>query len=113
MLFPLKPRKQPSAHQSSNRVRTKGSRKRISRKILCERLEDRRLLAADVLLADSFESGQWNGTWVEDSQNDWFDSSNRAFEGSHSAEVDGRATDAALTLADPIDLTTYDSAELT
>lgn len=113
MVFPLKPRKQPSAHHSSNHIRSKASRRRSSRRILCERLEDRRLLAADVLLADSFESGQWNGTWVEDSQNDWFDSSNRAFAGSYSAEVDGRATDAALTLADPIDLRAYDSAELT
>lgn len=79
----------------------------------CEQLEARRLLTVDVVLADSFEAGQWNDTWVEDSQNDWFDSSQRAVDGSYSAEIDGRATDAGLTLANPIDLSGYDSAELT
>ena len=76
-----------------------------------EQLEDRRLLA--VMFADSFEDGQWNNAWVEDSQNDWFDSSQRAVDGARSAEIDGRATDATLTLADPIDLSGVDTAELT
>ena len=65
------------------------------------------------LFSDSFENGQWNGLWVEDSQNDWFTSTQRATDGSYSAEVDGSATDATLTLANPIDLTPYGSAELT
>jgi Putative Ig domain len=64
------------------------------------------------LFSDSFEVGEWNGLWVEDSQNDWFRSTQRATEGSYSAEVDGRATDATLTMADPIDLTPYGSATL-
>ena len=67
----------------------------------------------DVLFSDSFENGQWNGQWVEDSQNDWFTATQRATLGSYSAEVDGRATNATLTVANPIDLTPYGSAELT
>lgn len=67
----------------------------------------------DVLFSDSFENGQWNGKFVQDSQNDWFTSTQRATLGSYSAEVDGRATDATLTVAQPIDLTAYGSAELT
>jgi hypothetical protein len=66
-----------------------------------------------VLFADSFEQGEWNGQWVEDSQNDWFRSTHRAFDGSYAAEVDGRATDATLTMANPLDLTSYGSAEIT
>ena len=50
---------------------------------------------------------------MEDSQRDWYDSTQRATDGSYSAEVDGRATDAALTMAKPIDMTLYGSAELT
>ena len=75
-------------------------------------LEKRQLLAADVLLADSFESGQWAGNWVEDSQNDWFTSSQRSTDGSSSAEIDGRASNATLTTSTPIDLSGYGSAEL-
>ncbi len=30
------------------------------------------------LFSDSFENGQWDGQWVEDSQNDWFTSTQRA-----------------------------------
>lgn len=86
---------------------------RMVSKSTYEKLEERRLLAADVLLFDSFEDGQWDNVWVEDAQNDWVDSSQRATEGSRSAEVDGRATDATLTLSNAIDLSTYDSAELT
>ena len=65
------------------------------------------------LFSDSFETGQWGGKWVEDSQNDWFTSTQRATEGSYAAEVDGRATDATLTLSSPVDLTPYGSAQLT
>jgi hypothetical protein len=75
------------------------------------------LLAADVLFADSFESGSnsndWNNAWVEDSQNDWFRSTQRSTDGNVSAEVDGRASNATLTISNPVDLTGYDSAELT
>ncbi len=65
-----------------------------------------------VVFSDSFENGQWNGLWVEDSQNDWFTSTQRATEGSHAAEVDGRATDATLT-ANSVDMNGYGNAELT
>lgn len=61
---------------------------------------------------DSFEVSEWNGLWVEDSQNAWFRSTQRATNGSHSAEVDGRATDATLTLAHAIDLSGKSSATL-
>ncbi|PAY17842.1 hypothetical protein CKO51_19305 [Rhodopirellula sp. SM50] len=76
-------------------------------------LERRHLLAAEVLLADSFEAGQWAGNWVEDSQNDWFTSSQRSTDGSSSAEIDGWASNATLTTSTPIDLSGYSSAELT
>ena len=66
-----------------------------------------------VLFSDSFENGQWNGKWVEDSQNDWFTSTQRATDGNYAAEVDGRATDATLTINNPVDMTPYGSAELT
>ena len=44
------------------------------------------------LFLDSFELGQWNGRWVEDSQNDWYTSTQRKTDGSYSAEVDGSAS---------------------
>lgn len=62
---------------------------------------------------DSFEVSEWNGLWEENSQNDWFRSKQRATEGSHSAEVDGRATDATLTMANAIDLSEKTNATLT
>lgn len=49
------------------------------------------------IFSDSFEVSEWNGLWSEDSQNDWFRSTQRAVNGSYSAEVDGRASDAKLT----------------
>ena len=49
------------------------------------------------VFSDSFENGEWNGLWAEDSQADWYDSTQRATDGSYSAEVDGPASDAALT----------------
>jgi uncharacterized repeat protein (TIGR02543 family) len=55
--------------------------------------------------ADSFEVSEWNGLWEEDRQNDWFRSTQRARDGSYSAEIDGWATDATLTMANSIDLT--------
>ncbi|MFC1716754.1 tandem-95 repeat protein [Candidatus Poribacteria bacterium] len=57
-----------------------------------------------VIFQDSFEAGQWNGLWIEDSQNDWYRSTQRAVDGSYSAEVDGSASDATLTMANPINL---------
>ncbi|MEZ6039525.1 MAG: Calx-beta domain-containing protein [Planctomycetaceae bacterium] len=76
-----------------------------------ESLETRQMLT--VLLADSFEVGEWNGNWVEDSQNDWARTSQRAADGSYAAEVDGSASNATLSLANPLDLASYGSAELT
>ena len=52
---------------------------------------------------DSFEVSEWNALWTEDRQNDWFRSSQRAVDGTRSAEVDGRANDARL-VSIPIDL---------
>ncbi|MGE3778056.1 MAG: Ig-like domain-containing protein [Pirellulaceae bacterium] len=81
-----------------------------------ESLEARQLLAADLLFADSFEGGgssnNWAGNWVEDSQNDWFRSSQRASDGGISAEVDGYAANATLSLASPVDLSGYQSSQL-
>jgi len=95
--------------------RSHNARKRARRRLQLEPLEDRRLLA--VLFADSFESGSnsndWVGNWVEDSQDDWFRSTQRATDGSYSAEVDGQARDATLTLSNPLDLSGYSSAQLT
>lgn len=65
------------------------------------------------LFADSFEVSEWNGLWVEDSQNDWRRQTQRATDGSWSAEVDGRATNATLTTANSIDLSNMQSATLT
>lgn len=49
------------------------------------------------VFSDSFENGQWNGLWTEDSQNDWLRATQRAIDGRYSARVDGRASDARLT----------------
>ena len=48
------------------------------------------------VFSDSFEVSEWNGLWTEDSQNDWFRSTQRATNGNFSAEVDGLASDASL-----------------
>ncbi|MDP3973261.1 MAG: PQQ-dependent sugar dehydrogenase [Candidatus Daviesbacteria bacterium] len=56
-----------------------------------------------ILFSDSFENGQWNGLWIEDVQNDWLTSTQRATNGSFSAEVDGLATNATITSI-PVDL---------
>ena len=69
------------------------------------------------LFADSFEQGSnsndWFGNWREDSQNDFFRSTQRATDGVRSAEVDGLANDATLTLASAINISGYSSATLT
>lgn len=85
----------------------------LRRRLRLESLEQRHLLSADLLFADSFEVGQWNGNWVEDSQNAWFRSTQKATDGSYSAAVNGTSNDATLTLADPLNLTPYETAELT
>ena len=66
----------------------------------------------EVVFEDSFEDGQWNGKWVVDGQADWNTSTQRASLGDASAEVDGRANDAALTMATPVDLSGYERASL-
>lgn len=64
-----------------------------------------------VAFEDSFEGGL--DKWEQDSQKDWFRSTQRKTDGSGSAEVDGRATDATLTMANAIDLSEKASATLT
>ena len=104
-----------STHRSrparkKRRIRLSGVKAR-NRRTRFEQLEDRHLLA--VLFSDSFENGQWDGNWGEDSQNDWFTSTQRSTDGSYSAEVDGSANNATLTMANPVDLSSQSSAELT
>ena len=64
------------------------------------------------LFSDSFENSEWDGLWIEDSQNDWFRSTQRSTAGTYSAEVDGRATNATLT-SGPIDLQGKTNATVT
>jgi len=66
-----------------------------------------------VMFSDSFEVGEWNGLWVEDSQNDWFRSTQRATDGSWAAEVDGSANNATLTIGSAINLSGMQTATLT
>lgn len=69
-----------------------------------------------LLFADSFEGPEWGGLWVEDAQNDWFVSTQRATDGSRSAEVDGFANNATLTLnnlGSPLDISAYENVTLT
>jgi len=61
---------------------------------------------------DSFEVSEWNGLWTEDSQNDWFRSTQRATNGSRSAEVDGSASNASLTSI-PVGLQGRSNARIT
>jgi VCBS repeat-containing protein len=105
------------AKNKSRKNRKRHSRRRMTqRPCLIEPLEDRQLLAANVLFADSFESGSnsndWAGSWVEDSQNDWFRSTQRATDGSHTAEVDGAAIDATLNMAQGLDLTSHSDVQV-
>ncbi|TFH40339.1 MAG: PKD domain-containing protein, partial [ANME-2 cluster archaeon] len=64
------------------------------------------------VFSDSFEVSEWNGLWTEDGQNDWFRSTQRAIDGSYSAEVDGRASNAKLTSI-PIDFQGKTDATIT
>ncbi|MDY6892473.1 MAG: PKD domain-containing protein, partial [Chloroflexota bacterium] len=64
------------------------------------------------LFSDSFEDYSLSN-WVQDYQHDWFRSTQRELQGSHSAEVDGRAKDASLTLKNAIDLSNTAEATLT
>jgi subtilisin family serine protease len=64
------------------------------------------------VFTDSFEISKWNGLWTQDIQNDWFRSTQRAINGSYSAEVDGRASNAKLTSI-PIDLQGKTNATIT
>lgn len=59
---------------------------------------------------DSFEAGL--GKWTQDAQMDWFISTQRAVNGSYSAEVDGLASNAKL-ISIPIDLKGRTSATIT
>ncbi len=74
------------------------------------------MLAANLLFAESFESGvdsnHWSNRWVEDGQDAWYRSSQAATDGSYSAQVRGNASDATLTLVQSIDLTGNESAQL-
>ncbi len=62
------------------------------------------------VFSDSFETGL--GAWSQDSQNDWFQSSQRATLGSRSAEVDGRASNASISTS-VIDLSGKTNARIT
>ncbi len=90
-------------------------RKRGPRRLRFEPLEAKRLLAADLLFADSFEDGsssnEWNGKWIESGDDgDWFRSTQRATDGNWSAELDWVRRD--LELAQALDLTNYTNVVL-
>lgn len=61
---------------------------------------------------DSFENGQWNGLWSEDSQNDWQRGTQRSTSGAYTAQVDGKADNAELKSV-PIDLQGHTQATIT
>ncbi len=102
----------------SERHRRK-ERERNRRSLRFESLEAKRLLAAEVIFADSFEQGSnpndWNGAWVEyGSGSDWLRSTATASDGNFSAELDYTGTTgmAYLELAQPIDLINYTDVTL-
>ena len=64
-----------------------------------------------LVFADSFEGNA--DAWAQDSQGDWFLSTQRATDGQFSLEVDGRANDATVELINGIDISGYSSAYLT
>jgi hypothetical protein len=68
--------------------------------------------APDEVFFDSFDDSALSN-WVQGGQDDWFCSTQRAVEGSYSAEVDGWAVDATMTLKDDIDLSGMSQATLT
>ena len=72
---------------------------------------DELMLQSVEVFYDSFEDCSLTN-WEQDVQNDWFCSTQRAYEGTHSAEVDGWANDAALTMAQTIDLSGATEATL-
>ncbi len=61
---------------------------------------------------DSFEVGEWNGLWTEDSQNDWQRSTKRAIAGSFSAQFAGPASNSWITSI-PINLQGKTNATVT
>lgn len=64
------------------------------------------------VFSDSFEVAEWNNTWTEDAQNDWYRSRQRKVEsGRYSAEVDGQAVNAQL-ISSPINLQGRTSATI-
>jgi serine protease len=66
--------------------------------------EPQPIASTTVFFADSFETGL--GGWTQDSQRDWAHSSQRATDGSHSAEVDGSASNASITASIALPTTT-------
>jgi len=67
--------------------------------------------SSQVLFEDSFEGAA--PAWVQDSQGDWFLSTQRSTDGLYSLEVDGRANDATVELANGINISGYSSVLLT
>ena len=63
-----------------------------------------------IIFEEDFESAEsWNNNWVQDSQSDWLRRENaRTFDGSFSAELDGRANNAQLQLLNPLDISSFD-----
>ena len=68
--------------------------------------------ASVIEFSDSFEAGTLN-KWIQDAQKDWFVSTHRARDGSRSAEVDGFANDATITMLNAVNLAGKSSATLT
>ncbi len=65
-----------------------------------------------IVFTDGFDVAEWNNVWTDDSQNDWFRSSQRSTDGSWSAEVDGLANNAQL-ISIPINLQGKTNATIT
>jgi hypothetical protein len=65
-----------------------------------------------VEFSHSFEAGEWSGLWKEDVQDDWQPSGRRAADGVFSAEVDGFARDATLSMVSAVDLSGKSRARL-
>jgi hypothetical protein len=63
-----------------------------------------------IIFEEDFESAEsWNNNWVQDSQSDWLRRENaRTFDGSFSAELDGRANNAQLQLLNSLDISSFD-----
>ena len=70
--------------------------------------------AAQIIFTEDFESvDSWNKNWIQDSQNDWRRRENaRTFDGSFSAELDGRANNAVLQLRNSLDVSSFDDAQV-